>query len=94
MVADQPIEASILAQLVERSPQQVEDLLAGLVASYEEDGRGLLFNEINTLPGFTPYSMFPSLWAATGLPYDELVAELVRLALERHEHRSPHRRQR
>ena len=40
MVADQPIEASILAQLVERSPQQVEDLLAGLVASYEEDGRG------------------------------------------------------
>ena len=40
MVADQPIEASILAQLVERSPQQVEDLLAGLAASYEEDGRG------------------------------------------------------
>ena len=40
MVADQPIEAEILAQLVERSPQQVEDLLAGLAASYEEDGRG------------------------------------------------------
>ena len=40
MVADQPIEASILAQLVERSPQQVEDLLAGLAASYEEHGRG------------------------------------------------------
>ena len=40
LVADQPIEASILAQLVERSPQQVEDLLAGLAASYEEDGRG------------------------------------------------------
>ena len=40
MVADQPIEAALLAQLVERSPQQVEDLLAGLAASYEEDGRG------------------------------------------------------
>ncbi|MCU1352130.1 MAG: ddl, partial [Acidimicrobiales bacterium] len=59
---------------------------------YEEHGRGLLFNEVNTMPGFTPYSMFPSLWAATGLPYGELIDELVRLALERHAHRSPHRR--
>jgi D-alanine-D-alanine ligase len=38
---------------------------------------GLLFNEINTMPGFTPYSMFPSLWAATGLPYAELIDELA-----------------
>ena len=43
------------------------------------------------MPGFTPYSMFPSLWAATGLPYDELIDELVHLALERHGHRAPHR---
>lgn len=40
MVADQPVDAAVLAQLVERSPQQVDDLLAGLAASYEEDGRG------------------------------------------------------
>lgn len=40
MVAEHPVEAGILAQLVERSAQQVEDLLAGLAASYEEDGRG------------------------------------------------------
>jgi len=40
MVAEQPIEASLLGQLVERSAQQVDDLLAGLAASYEEDGRG------------------------------------------------------
>jgi D-alanine-D-alanine ligase len=59
---------------------------------YEEGGRGLLFNEINTLPGFTRYSMFPSLWAASGLPYPDLIDELVRLALARHQHRSPHRR--
>ncbi len=59
---------------------------------YEADGRGVLFNEINTLPGFTKYSMFPSLWAATGLPYPELIDELVRLALARHQHRAPHRR--
>lgn len=40
MVADQPVDSAVLAQLVERSPQQVDDLLAGLAASYEEDGRG------------------------------------------------------
>jgi D-alanine-D-alanine ligase len=54
---------------------------------YEEAGRGLLLNEVNTIPGFTPYSMYPRLWAATGLPYGELIDELVRLALERHERR-------
>jgi D-alanine-D-alanine ligase len=59
---------------------------------YEEGGRGLLFNEINTLPGFTKYSMFPLLWAESGLPYAELIDELVRLALARHQHRAAHRR--
>jgi D-alanine-D-alanine ligase len=54
---------------------------------YEEAGRGLLLNEINTIPGFTPFSMYPQLWAATGLPYAELIDELVRLAVERHERR-------
>lgn len=68
------------------------DGLARVDFFYEADGRGLLFNEINTLPGFTPFSMFPSLWEATGLPYSELIDELVRLAVERHEHRAPHRR--
>ncbi|MGI8756668.1 MAG: D-alanine--D-alanine ligase family protein [Acidimicrobiales bacterium] len=70
------------------------DGLARVDFFYEAEGRGLLFNEINTMPGFTPSSMFPSLWAATGLPYAELIDELVRLALARHAHRSPHRRQR
>ena len=55
---------------------------------YEEGGRGLLLNEINTIPGFTPISMYPSMWEATGLSYRALVDELVRLALERHERRS------
>ena len=47
---------------------------------YEEDGRGWLVNELNTIPGFTPISMYPKLWEASGLPYAELVDELVRLA--------------
>jgi D-alanine-D-alanine ligase len=55
---------------------------------YEEDGRGLLLNEVNTIPGFTPYSMFPSLWAASGLDYPDLINEMVQLGLERHEHRA------
>ena len=52
---------------------------------YEEDGRGWLLNEINTIPGFTPISMYPRLWQATGLTYRALIDELVGLAIERHE---------
>jgi len=70
------------------------DGLARVDFFYEEGGRGLLFNEINTMPGFTPFSMFPSLWAASGLSYPALIDELVRLALARHAHRAPHRRPR
>jgi D-alanine-D-alanine ligase len=43
----------------------------------------LYLNEINTLPGFTAISMYPKLWEATGIPYDELVERLIDLALER-----------
>lgn len=46
------------------------------------DGR-LVVNELNTMPGFTPLSMFPRMWAATGLDYPALVDRLVSLALRR-----------
>ncbi|HEY6696585.1 MAG TPA: D-alanine--D-alanine ligase family protein [Acidimicrobiales bacterium] len=55
---------------------------------YEADGRGFLVNEVNTIPGFTPVSMYPKLWEASGLSYPDLIDELVRLAVERHDHRS------
>jgi len=57
---------------------------------YEQSGpsRGWLVNEVNTIPGFTPISMYPKLWEASGLSYADLVDELVRLALERFERRS------
>ncbi len=45
----------------------------------------VLVNEVNTIPGFTPKSMFPMLWDASGVPYPELIARLVDLAVERHE---------
>ncbi len=54
---------------------------------FEEDGRGFLLNEVNTLPGFTPISMYPKLWIASGLTYAGLIDELVALALERHTRR-------
>ncbi|MCB9102174.1 MAG: D-alanine--D-alanine ligase [Anaerolineales bacterium] len=46
------------------------------------DGR-LYLNEINTMPGFTPISMYPKLWEASGLTYSELIDRLIELALER-----------
>jgi len=48
----------------------------------EPDGR-VLVNEINTIPGFTATSAYPRLWAASGIPYAELIARLIHLALER-----------
>jgi D-alanine-D-alanine ligase len=57
-------------------------------------GRGFLLNEINTIPGFTPISMYPRLWTLSGLPYPLLVERLVSLALARHTRktqRSSHR---
>jgi D-alanine-D-alanine ligase len=43
----------------------------------------IFLNEINTIPGFTPISMYPKLWEASGIPYAKLIDRLVELALER-----------
>jgi D-alanine-D-alanine ligase len=51
---------------------------------YVESTGEVLINEINTIPGFTATSMYPRLWAATGVPFAELVDQLIQLALERH----------
>jgi D-alanine-D-alanine ligase len=48
-----------------------------------KDGKALI-NEVNTMPGFTPFSMFPLLWKHTGLEYPQLIERLVGLAKERH----------
>jgi D-alanine-D-alanine ligase len=55
----------------------------------EEDGsaRGFLCNEVNTMPGFTPISMFPKMLIASGMSYPEIIDRLVELALERHARR-------
>ncbi len=47
--------------------------------------RKIYVNEINTMPGFTAISMYPKLWAASGVTYPELIDRLIRLGMERHE---------
>jgi D-alanine-D-alanine ligase len=56
--------------------------LARVDCFYTEHG-DVVINEINTMPGFTPNSMYPRMWAATGLSYPELIDELIQLALAR-----------
>ena len=48
-------------------------------------------NEVNTMPGFTSISMYPKLWAATGIEYPELIDRLIQLALERHDEKKRNR---
>jgi len=50
----------------------------------ERGTQRVLLNEINTIPGFTPTSVYPKLWAASGLSYEQLLDRLIQLALERH----------
>jgi len=45
----------------------------------------VILNEVNTLPGFTPISMYPQLWAASGIPYPGLIDRLIQLAMENHQ---------
>ena len=57
--------------------------LARIDFFYSRDG-SLILNEVNTIPGFTPMSMYPKLWEHAGLPYRDLITRLIELALERH----------
>ena len=53
----------------------------------ERPGLKIYLNEINTIPGFTPISMYPKLWEVSGLPYPKLLDKLINLAIERHKTR-------
>jgi D-alanine-D-alanine ligase len=96
LVIPADLPAEVVVQLQDLARRAYRALRAEGMARvdflYEEGGRGPLLNEINTIPGFTPISMYPKLWEASGLPYDELIDELVTLALERHERRTKTRR--
>ncbi|GLV58622.1 D-alanine--D-alanine ligase A [Dictyobacter sp. S3.2.2.5] len=57
----------------------------------DKDSGKVYINEVNTLPGFTEISMYPKLWAASGVPYAELLDRLIELALERYQDRQRNR---
>ena len=60
----------------------------------ERSTNKIFVNEINTIPGFTPISMYPKLWEASGISYSDLIDRLIELAIERHKdiHRSRFRK--
>ncbi len=87
-------ELDVPADLDTESTARMQDLAARAFEAVDCEGLArvdffvmpdgeLVINEINTMPGFTPTSMFPRMWAATGLDYPALVDRLIRLALAR-----------
>lgn len=82
------LPAEIAAQVQEMAIIAVQAIDAAGLARvdffYVESTGEVLINEINTLPGFTATSMYPQLWAHTGISFPELVDQLIQLALERH----------
>jgi D-alanine-D-alanine ligase len=54
----------------------------------DKDSGKFIFNEVNTIPGFTSISMYPKMWEASGIPYKELLSRLIDLAVARHERKS------
>ncbi len=95
LVIPADIPAAVAAQIEELAVAAYRALrVEGMARAdflYEENGRGPLVNELNTIPGFTPISMYPKMWQASGLSYPELIDRLVDLAIERHERRSAKR---
>jgi D-alanine-D-alanine ligase len=90
------------ARLDERVRERVQSLAmevfklvdcAGLarVDFFVEDGERVLVNELNTMPGFTPTSVYPKLWDLSGIPFPELCDRLLRLGVERHEREARYR---
>jgi D-alanine-D-alanine ligase len=86
----------IPANLPELVAQQIQEMALQAFAAvdaaglsrvdffYVETTGEIFINEINTLPGFTSTSMYPQLWANTGIPFAQLVDQLIELAIERH----------
>ena len=81
------VPAAIAQQIQEMSLQAFMAVDAAGIARidffYQAETGEVLINEINTMPGFTATSMYPMLWAASGIPFPELVDRLVQLAIER-----------
>jgi D-alanine-D-alanine ligase len=94
---DEGSQLIIPAKLTKSETKKVQELAIGAFRAVDCSGLGrvdflmdpksrkIYLNEINTMPGFTSISMYPKLWAASGVPYPELIERLIRLGIERHE---------
>jgi D-alanine-D-alanine ligase len=94
---DEGSQLIIPAKLSRAETRKVQQLAIGAFKAVDCSGlarvdflmepktRKIYLNEINTMPGFTSISMYPKLWAATGLAYPDLIERLIQLGLERHE---------
>ncbi len=81
-------EAEQIRSIAIRAFQAIDGAGLSRVDFFLERPAGKIWlNEINTMPGFTPISMYSKLWTATGIPFEELIRRLVRLGLERHAER-------
>lgn len=97
---DEGSELLIPAKLSKRLAKQVQEMAIAAFQAVDCAGLArvdflldpisekLYLNEINTMPGFTAISMYPKLWAASGLEYSKLIDRLIELALERHAEKS------
>jgi len=93
---DEGSELIIPAKLTKAETKKVQELAVMAFRAVDCSGlarvdflmdpktRKLYVNEINTMPGFTAISMYPKLWAASGVGYAELIDRLIQLGLERH----------
>jgi D-alanine-D-alanine ligase len=82
-------QTATVRELAVRVFQLLDGAGMARVDFFLERGTGTLYvNEINTIPGFTTVSMYPKLWEASGVPYKQLIARLIDLALQRHAERS------
>ena len=93
---DEGSELIIPAKLTKAETKKVQELAIGSFKAVDCSGlarvdflmdpktRKIYLNEINTMPGFTAISMYPKLWAASGLEYADLIDRLIELGMERH----------
>ena len=94
---DEGSQLIIPAKLTKAETKKVQDLAVAAFQAVDCSGLArvdflmdpktnkIYLNEINTMPGFTAISMYPKLWAASGLAYPDLIDRLIQLGIERHE---------
>lgn len=94
---DEGSQLIIPAKLTKSETKKIQELAIGGFRAVDCSGlarvdflmdpksRKIFLNEINTMPGFTSISMYPKLWAASGVPYPELIERLIQLGMERYQ---------